>query len=153
MTLHKNISRQVIQAMAKSVSLLLLFTLFQPVFGQPATDPELKRFLEPLLQQHRGDVGLAIKGLDSGVHYEFNADVPMPTASLIKLPILVTAYRQMQQGRLELWLVKKEMGDSTSRVAHEQDLNSSPRTYYLSIFKLYHYERKNQNFYLLIVGD
>ena len=88
--------------MAKSVSLLLLFTFFQTVFGQPATDPVLRRSLQPLLEQHRGDVGLVIQGLDSGVRYEFNADVPMPTASLIKLPILITVYRQVQEGRLDL---------------------------------------------------
>ncbi|MEL6106135.1 MAG: serine hydrolase [Planctomycetota bacterium] len=66
------------------------------------SDAELKRALDPLVKQHRGDVAIAIRNLDTGEHYEFNAQTPMPTASLIKLPMLIAAYQLAERGELDL---------------------------------------------------
>lgn len=65
-------------------------------------DAELKRAIEPLVKQHSGDVAVAIQNLDTGERYHFNAQTPMPTASLIKLPILVAAYQLSDRGDLDL---------------------------------------------------
>ncbi|QDU88493.1 D-alanyl-D-alanine carboxypeptidase DacB precursor [Pirellulimonas nuda] len=53
-----------------------------------------------LIKLHRGVVGAAAKQLDTGESFAWNADQPMPTASLIKLPIMLTAYRQIDAGEL-----------------------------------------------------
>lgn len=65
-------------------------------------DSQLQNAIEPLLQKHRGDVGFAVRSFDGKVFYEFNPDEPMPTASLIKLPMMITAYRMVDQGKLNL---------------------------------------------------
>jgi beta-lactamase class A len=58
--------------------------------------------LRPLIEAHEGQVGLAVKHLKTGESFAHQADVPMPTASLIKFPIMVEAYRQSEQGKLDL---------------------------------------------------
>jgi beta-lactamase class A len=58
--------------------------------------------LAPLIQGHKGDVAVAVKHLDSGETFFHNADTPMPTASLIKLPVMVEVHYQVQEGKLRL---------------------------------------------------
>jgi D-alanyl-D-alanine carboxypeptidase (penicillin-binding protein 5/6) len=56
----------------------------------------------PLIQQHEGQVAVAIKHLATGERFDHQSDKPMPTASLIKLPIMMEAYRQAGEGLLDL---------------------------------------------------
>jgi D-alanyl-D-alanine carboxypeptidase (penicillin-binding protein 5/6) len=58
--------------------------------------------LQPLLAAHRGQVAVAIKHLETGESYSYRGDVPMPTASLIKFPVMAEAYRQAADGRIDL---------------------------------------------------
>ena len=58
--------------------------------------------LLPMVRAHQGQVAVAVKNLKSGVTFEYRSTAPMPTASLIKFPIMVEAYRQSQSGRLNL---------------------------------------------------
>lgn len=58
--------------------------------------------LTPLINAHEGKVSLAVKHLKTGESFEHQADVPMPTASLIKLPIMIEAYRQSELGKVDL---------------------------------------------------
>ncbi|MCA9213502.1 MAG: serine hydrolase [Planctomycetales bacterium] len=83
-------------------SLFVYFCLACSVFAQTPVDTQLQNKLESSLRAHKGDVAVAIRHLSSGVHYEFNADTPLPTASLIKFPIMITAYRQVDSGKLQL---------------------------------------------------
>jgi len=62
----------------------------------------LQQTLLPLIEAHRGEVGLAVKHLKSGESYEYQADRPMPTASLIKLPVMIATYDAAQNGKLSL---------------------------------------------------
>jgi D-alanyl-D-alanine carboxypeptidase (penicillin-binding protein 5/6) len=70
------------------------------VYG--ASAEALGERLEPVLAAHRGKVAVAIKHLDNGAEYRYKADEAMPTASLIKLAVLVTAYRLADAGTLDL---------------------------------------------------
>ena len=74
--------------------------------GQPPADSnrdgQLTEKLDSLVQQHAGQVGMAVKHLTSGYHFEYRATEPMPTASLIKLPVMAVAYRQADQGERQL---------------------------------------------------
>ncbi len=54
------------------------------------------------LKTHRGKVAVAVKHLTTGESYEYESDTPMPTASLIKLPILIEVYRQAAKGKVDL---------------------------------------------------
>src|SRR6185436_12809332 len=58
--------------------------------------------LTPLIAAHEGDVAVAVKHLKKGDSFTYKADEPMPTASLIKLPVMVEAYRQAAEGKIDL---------------------------------------------------
>lgn len=83
------------------------------VLCAPAADPSgLEARLVPLAKAHKGKVAIAVKHLGTGEGYFLNADDPMPTASLIKLPVLLELYAQSDEGRVQL----------TERVTlHEED--------------------------------
>jgi D-alanyl-D-alanine carboxypeptidase (penicillin-binding protein 5/6) len=70
--------------------------------------------LQPLISAHEGEVAIAVKHLTTGETFASNADEPMPTASLIKLPVMVEAYRQAAEGKINLAeVVKFEEDDKT----------------------------------------
>ncbi len=62
----------------------------------------LRRQLESIVVAHRGTVGYAIHNLDTGERLERLGDRPFPTASLIKVPILVSLMQQVEAGTLSL---------------------------------------------------
>ena len=45
---------------------------------------------------------MAVKDLTTGESFAFRADEPMPTASLIKFPIMIEAYRQAAEKKVDL---------------------------------------------------
>lgn len=63
---------------------------------------QLASQLDPLIRNHQGEVAVAIKNLDTGELYQHNETTVMPTASLIKFPVLVELYRQVDAGKLRL---------------------------------------------------
>src|SRR5262249_42901875 len=67
----------------------------------PAPDT-LETRLVPLAKAHKGKVAIAVKHLVSGESFFYNADEVMPTASLIKLPILIEAYLQAIERKVKL---------------------------------------------------
>jgi D-alanyl-D-alanine carboxypeptidase (penicillin-binding protein 5/6) len=67
-----------------------------------APDPQLAARLQPLIDAHRGEVAVAVKELDTGAEFAYRADVPMPTASLVKLPVMAAAYNAAAEGKLDL---------------------------------------------------
>jgi D-alanyl-D-alanine carboxypeptidase (penicillin-binding protein 5/6) len=82
---------------------LTIFVLCTLAFvSQPAAAQSLAERLQPLIAAHEGDVAVAVKHLQTGESFASKADEPMPTASLIKLPIMVEAYRQAAEGQIEL---------------------------------------------------
>jgi beta-lactamase class A len=75
--------------------------------GAPATPPApdtatLASTLASLADAHRGVVGYVVRDLDAGWELARQADEPFPTASLIKVPVLVTVFDLVEQGRLSL---------------------------------------------------
>src|SRR5947199_2739202 len=62
----------------------------------------LESRLTPLARAHKGKVAIAVKHLGSGECYSLNADEPMPTASLIKLAVMIETYQQAAEGRIKL---------------------------------------------------
>src|SRR5947199_6255758 len=80
--------------------LVWLATGFLPVQAPPANG--LAAQLAPLAQAHKGKVGIAVKHLGTGESYYLHADEVMPTASLIKLAVLIEAYEQADEGKIKL---------------------------------------------------
>ena len=48
-----------------------------------------------------GSVSLYARNLDTGASYELRADDPVPTASTIKLPIMVELFAEEKEGKLD----------------------------------------------------
>lgn len=67
----------------------------------PAAEPALEARIAPLVKEHKGTVAVAVKHLTTGESFYLRADDAMPTASLIKLPIMVEAYAQQRDGKLK----------------------------------------------------
>lgn len=65
-----------------------------------ATD--LQKELNTLAAQHKGKVGFYAKDLKTGATVAINPDVAVPTASVIKLPVMVEAYYQVKAGKHHL---------------------------------------------------
>jgi beta-lactamase class A len=81
------------------VTALLLLSLLPADTG---VDANLQTRLDPLIKTHEGKVALAVKNLETGESYYHNADEVMPTASLIKIAVLIELYQQVQEGKLKL---------------------------------------------------
>jgi D-alanyl-D-alanine carboxypeptidase (penicillin-binding protein 5/6) len=67
-----------------------------------AAQQSLQSTLEPAIKTHRGDVAIAVKHLKTGESFEHRADMPMPTASLIKFPVMIAAYDAIEKRELSL---------------------------------------------------
>ena len=76
-----------------------------PLAAQDApawTDTALAATLARLADGFGGDVGIYVRHLPSGAEAALNADDLFPTASMIKVPLLLALYDQVEQGRLDL---------------------------------------------------
>ena len=62
----------------------------------------LRRTLDSLAGAHRGVVGYAVIDVDGGLRMSRRGDETFPTASLIKVPVLVTVYDLVAQKKLSL---------------------------------------------------
>lgn len=65
-------------------------------------DSDLEASLSQLISKHQGQVSIAIQELDGDVEFRHEADRPMPTASLCKLPVMIETYRQAEVGGIDL---------------------------------------------------
>ena len=63
---------------------------------------KLHRALETIADAHHGVVGYSIRNLDTGEHLERRSDETFPTASLVKVPVMVTIYDLVAKGQLSL---------------------------------------------------
>src|SRR5262245_34202768 len=79
--------------------LALVLAMLTPV---SAADNTLEARIAPLVKTHKGKVAVAVKNLKTGEEFYLNADEVMPTASLIKLPIMVETYWQANEGKVKL---------------------------------------------------
>lgn len=82
------------------ISYCLVFFLLslQYSFSQ---DDTLQQLLEEKIQGFGGDVGLYVLHLGTGEKAAINADTIFPTASIIKVPILVGVMDKIEKGELE----------------------------------------------------
>jgi len=62
----------------------------------------LRKTLDSLANAHHGIVGYSVNNLDTGERLSLRGDETFPTASLIKVPILVTVYDLAEKGTLSL---------------------------------------------------
>jgi len=85
-----------------SLALLLVILLGPPAAHAAESADSLEDALLPLINAHEGRVAVAVEHLRTGERYALRADETMPTASLVKLPVMLAAYRAVKEGRLAL---------------------------------------------------
>jgi beta-lactamase class A len=86
-------------------SLLMISVLALSISAAPAqpADPAaaIDQRVQAAIQGFPGSVSLYAENLDTGVSYGLRADQPVPTASTIKLPIMVELFAEAGEGRLD----------------------------------------------------
>jgi beta-lactamase class A len=91
----------------RRIPILLLLLLAAPLAAQSAAAPEradaaLTARLQEIVRGFHGDVGIYARHLRTGRTAAIRADELFPTASMVKVPILMTLYDQVEQGKLDL---------------------------------------------------
>ncbi|MEY3172629.1 MAG: D-alanyl-D-alanine carboxypeptidase DacC precursor [Planctomycetota bacterium] len=81
------------------MAFILCSTCFCPSI---ARGESLQDILKPLLETYPGTAGVLVRHLETGEEFQWRADAVQPTASLIKLAVMITAYRQSDAGQLDL---------------------------------------------------
>ncbi len=88
------------------LSVAFLCLIWQLLSSLANGSEPIEHALRPLIESHHGQVAVAVRILDSynqTLHdWEHNGQAVMPTASLIKLPIMITAYQQVHEQRIAL---------------------------------------------------
>lgn len=69
------------------------------LFAQKS-DNRLQKILEETIQDFNGDIGIYVKNLRTGKTVSINADTIFPTASIVKVPILLGIMDKIQKGEL-----------------------------------------------------
>lgn len=95
------VRRSAITLRAAAAALSLLAIRPSATNGQ-ATLAELGPVLEERIASHRGTVGLAAIDLETGELFSIRGEQPFPAASVIKVPVLVELFQQIEDGRLRL---------------------------------------------------
>jgi beta-lactamase class A len=62
----------------------------------------LKEKIEEVAEGLEGTLGVAVKHLGTGEEVLINGDDFFPLASALKVPVLITLYRQVDEGKISL---------------------------------------------------
>jgi beta-lactamase class A len=87
---------------AMSLLVIAIGTHARPASGGGGASSTLESRLRPIIEAHKGKVAVAVKHLGSGESFRYRADQVMPTASLIKFPVMIEAYRQAADKKVDL---------------------------------------------------
>lgn len=85
--------------MRKIFFFLIAFVFFINLSAQKK-DKKLERQIEEIIKGFNGDVGVYVKNLKNGKTIAVNADTIFPTASMVKIPILIGVMDKMNRGEL-----------------------------------------------------
>ena len=77
---------------------LLIMYLPQSAFPQFKTDRNLESKLRTLVDSFHGIAGIYVRNLKTGKEAAINADTIFPTASIVKIPILIGIFNKIQEG-------------------------------------------------------
>lgn len=80
--------------------IIILCLLIPNLLSAQKTDIKLQRQVELLTKDFKGDIGIYIKSLKTGKEVSINADTVFPTASIVKVPILIGIMNSINEGTL-----------------------------------------------------
>lgn len=88
----------------KLLFIALLNIIISPFTGYAQVlkeDQKLKAKLEELIKGFKGDVGIYVRNVKNNKFVAINADTVFPTASMIKIPIMIGTFDKIKQGGLK----------------------------------------------------
>ncbi len=87
--------------MNKRFLLIIAFCFFFSVVEAQRADKKLYPLVAELLKDFNGEAGVYIKNFKTGKIVAINADTVFPTASIVKIPILVGIMDKIEKGELQ----------------------------------------------------
>lgn len=85
----------------KSLLLVTLLTIASFAGLAQKIDKRLQPKLEGAIKGFNGDIGIYVKNLKTGKTVAINADTIFPTASIVKVPILIGIMNKLEKGELK----------------------------------------------------
>ncbi len=79
----------------------LIFLMIAAEVSAQKTDKKLQREIASLIQSFNGDIGVYVKDLKKNKVVAINADTIFPTASMVKIPILIGVMDKINKGELD----------------------------------------------------
>lgn len=122
--MHPRIAR-IRTALQSAVAATIALAITAHAVQAKEAKPTLAEVLKPVIDRHHGDAAVAIKNLRTGESFEYHGDRPMPTASLIKLPVMIATYQAIEEGKISL-------GDMIELQAEDQVAGSGLLSTYFS---------------------
>lgn len=86
--------------MKELIFVLFLSILLNPSFAQSKKDRKLQKKIESLIKDFKGDIGVYVKDIRKNRAVAINADSVFPTASMVKVPILIGVMDKIETGEL-----------------------------------------------------
>lgn len=86
----------------KGLAYSLLLVMITFASQAQKMEQRLQKQIEKEIQGFRGDIGVYVKHLKSGKEVRIQADTVFPTASLVKVPLLVGIFHQIHEGKYRL---------------------------------------------------
>lgn len=74
----------------------------QALEARKASWTALKEKVDKAVKNYKGDVSLVIKDLDTGWEIEHNKDMAVPSASIVKVPIMMAYFEAERKGKIDL---------------------------------------------------
>jgi len=86
--------------MKNSLFILFSLSIYAVAIGQK-TDKKLDKILQSAISGFNGDIGIYVKNLRTGKSVAINADTVFPTASIVKVPILIGVMDKLNRKELD----------------------------------------------------
>ncbi len=80
--------------------IIFLILLMPSVLHAQKVNKKLQQQVEELIKGYQGDIGIYVKSLKNGKVVAINADTTFPTASIVKVPILIGIMDKIHKGEL-----------------------------------------------------
>ncbi len=84
----------------KKISITFLLLLILSAGFTQRSDKKLEAKLEEAIKGFNGDIGIYVKNLKTGKTVAINADTIFPTASIVKVPILLGIMNKIEKGEI-----------------------------------------------------
>jgi beta-lactamase class A len=85
----------------KKIAIIFLLLLIGSLSFAQKTDKKLQAKLEEAIKGFNGDIGIYVKNLKTGRQVAINADTVFPTASIVKVSILLGIMDKIEKGELK----------------------------------------------------